>query len=299
MKETKFDLYQHITDTIIAALEKGVVPWQKPWTAATGVPRSVHGRPYGGINQILLGLACMEYGWKHPVFITLPQANKLGGMVRKGERSSMVVFWKTLVPKEYKDSPADCPRQSLIWMLRFYRVFNIAQIDNLPLSVIPQDTGEGHAHDPIAACEEMVEAMPKRPDIRHGGGVACYSPDFDRVTMPELNSFTTPEGYYNTLFHELVHSTGHKSRLDRKDAFAGNFGSDPYAKEELVAEMGAAFLSAKAGISPGVIENSSAYIASWIKRIKDDNKFIVSASARAKQAAESIAPTPQAQAVAA
>ena len=110
-----------------------------------------------------------------------------------------------------------------------------------------------------------------------------------------MDSFHAPEGYYNTLFHELVHSTGHASRLDRKDAFAGNFGSDPYAKEELVAEMGAAFLSAKAGISPAVIANTGAYIANWIKRLKDDNKFIVSASARATRAAEYVSPsaTPQ------
>ncbi len=290
--KTTFDIYQIVTDQIISALEKGIVPWKRTWDASTGSPRSIHGRPYSGMNQLLLAVSCAANSWKHPIFITMNEANKLGGMVRKGEKSTMVVFWKTSVPSEYKDNPSACPRNELRWMLRYYRVFNIHQIENLPLSCYPSsEDAKARTTDPIPACEDIVANMPGRPEIIHRGSQPCYVPAKDIVIMPEMADFHAPESYYATLFHELVHSTGHASRLNREDAFAGKFGSEPYAKEELVAELGASFLAAKAGIAPCTIENATAYIGGWLKKLKEDKRFIVSASARAQKAAEFISRT--------
>lgn len=293
MKEQKkskqtFDLYQVITDQIIEAMERGVCPWKKPWKTIGGFPRNIRGRHYRGINAFLLALQSDFNGWEQPLFLTFKQAKELGGKVRKGEKSTMVVFWKVLVPKEYLANPDACPPEEKRWMLRYYRVFNVAQVDGLPPRAVPQI--EENDHSPIGACEEIVANMPNAPRISTGASRASYIPAFDRVMIPALAAFDTAEAHYSVMFHELTHSTGHDSRLSRQGAFEGNFGSEPYAKEELVAELGAAFLCARAGIAPATIEESAAYIAGWLKRLREDKTLIVSAASAAQRAADFIAP---------
>lgn len=283
-----FDLYQVITDQIIEAMEKGVCPWKKPWKSIGGFPRNIRGRHYRGINAFLLALQSDFNGWEQPLFLTFRQAKELGGKVRKGEKSTMVVFWKVFVPKEYAANPDACPPEDKRWMLRYYRVFNVAQVDGLPPQTVPQIVENDHS--PIEACEEIVENMPKRPKIRTSSSRASYSPALDRVQVPALGAFDSPEAYHSTLFHELTHATGHDTRLSRNGAFEGNFGSEPYAKEELVAELGAAFLCARAGIAPATMENSAAYIAGWLRKLREDKTLIVSAASAAQKAADFIAP---------
>jgi len=293
MKEQKkskqtFDLYQVITDQIIEAMERGVCPWKKPWKTIGGLPRNIRGTHYRGINAFLLALQSDFSGWEQPLFLTFKQAKELGGKVRKGEKSTMVVFWKVFVPKEYLANPDACPPEEKRWMLRYYRVFNVAQVEGLPPKAVPRIVENDHS--PIEACEEIVANMPNCPRISTGANRASYIPAFDRVMIPALAAFDTAEAYHSTLFHELTHATGHDSRLFRQGAFEGNFGSEPYAKEELVAELGAAFLCARAGIAPAIIEDSAAYIAGWLKRLREDKTLIVSAASAAQKAADFIAP---------
>lgn len=284
----RFDLYQAVTDQILEAMERGVCPWKQTWTPLGGCPRNIRGRFYRGINALLLAMQAACHGWTHPVFLTFNQAREMGGMVRKGERSSLVVFWKTSVPEEYAAHPQSCPPDKRRWMLRYYRVFNVAQVDGLPPQALPVIPDNGLS--PIEECEAIVAAMPQRPVIRESGQGACYIPALDEVRMPPLRVFESSESFHSVLFHELVHSTGHESRLARPDAFGGGFGSERYAKEELVAELGAAFLCARAGIVPATVENSAAYLANWMQKLREDKRLIVTAAAAAQRAADFIAP---------
>lgn len=284
----KFDLYQTVTDQIIDAMQRGVIPWKKPWKATGGCPRNIRGRRYRGINALLLAMHSAVSNWTHPVYLTFSQTKELGGTVRKGERSAMVVLWKTSVPEKYAANPQACPADERKWLLRYYRVFNVAQVDGLPPQALPEIIDNGLST--IEACEEIVANMPKRPLIRESGQGAFYSPDADEVFMPPLRAFDSAEAYHSTLFHELTHATGHDTRLARPDAFAGRFGSEPYAKEELVAELGAAFLCARAGIAPATLDDSAAYLANWIKKLREDKRLIITAASAAQRAADFIAP---------
>jgi len=278
-------VYQVITDRIIGLLEQGTVPWQKPWTTSEGdaFPRNLVSRkPYRGVNTFLLH--AMSYG--SPYWLTFKQAQALGGNVRKGEKAAPVVFWRWLDTDE-KDATGKAKR---VPMLRYYSVFNVAQCDGIAAPVTEHN---GRTHNPIDEAERIVAGMPKRPAIQLGGNRACYSPAFDRVSMPEPETFASGQAYYSVLFHELTHSTGHESRLARKgiagtDGEWSAFGSTPYAREELVAEMGAAFLAGHAGIVERTLDNSAAYIAGWLERLKDDNKLVVMAAAQAQKAADYI-----------
>lgn len=284
----KFDLYQAVTDQIIEAMERGVCPWKQPWKAIGGTPRNIRGRRYRGINAFLLAMQSALSNWTHPVFLTFNQAKELGGTVRKGERSSLVVFWKTIVPEEYAGNPQACPASERKWFLRYYRVFNVAQVDGLPPQALPVIPDNGLS--PIEECEAIVAGMPQCPVIRESGQGAFYRPATDQVFMPPLRAFDNAEAYHSTLFHELTHATGHETRLARPDAFAGRFGSEPYAKEELVAELGAAFLCARAGISPATLEDSASYLANWLQKLREDKRLIVTAAGAAQRAADFIAP---------
>lgn len=287
----KFDVYQDVTDRIITALESGVVPWEKPWKLATGQPRNVSGREYRGMNTFLAALYCIDQDWKHPVFLTYRQSQELGGQVRKGEKSVPITFYKMFVPKEYLSRPDDCPAEDRRYMLRYHRVFNVAQCDGLP--PMEEVKEPGNRLSPIETCEAIVSNMPVAPVIKADCLNACYRPKMDTVCMPSIQSFISAETYYETFFHELTHATGHKRRLARPDAFKGKFGSDPYAKEELVAEMGAAFLTAHAGIEGDTIDRSAAYIKGWVKRFKDDKKLIIHAASAAQRAADFILGSPK------
>jgi antirestriction protein ArdC len=279
------NVYSIITERMLALLENGTVPWHKPWSATNGeaLPRNLaSGKPYRGVNVFLLH--AMGYG--SPYWLTFKQAQERGGHVRKGEKASPVVFWKWLDTDEI-DASGKAKRVPL---LRYYHVFNVAQCDGIDA---PTPQGTKREHTPIEAAERIVEGMPLRPAIEHRGDCACYSPALDMVRMPEPGAFRSAEDYHSTLFHELTHSTGHESRLNRKgvagtDGEWSAFGSTPYAREELVAECGASFLCAHAGIVERTLNNSAAYVAGWLERLKNDPKLVVIAAAQAQRAADFI-----------
>jgi antirestriction protein ArdC len=223
--------------------------------------------------------------YSSPYWLTFKQAQELGGHVRKGEKACPVVFWKWL------DVERDEEKERVPF-LRYYSVFNAAQCEGIDAHV-PTVPGATREHSPVAAAQAIVDAMPKRPEIRLGLDRAFYSPGGDYVGMPNPGQFRSAEDWHSVLFHELTHSTGAECRLNRKGVSGSDgqwsaFGSNPYAKEELVAEMGAAFLCGQAGIVERTIDNSAAYVASWLARLKDDPKLVVQAAAQAQKAADFI-----------
>jgi antirestriction protein ArdC len=228
-------------------------------------------------------LATQGYGSRY--WLTFNQANKLGGHIRKGERSSVVTFWKIGDEKIVTDADGK-ERETRPFLLRFYRVFNVEQTEG-----IADKLGLGNVSPRIPRideCERIVADMPNRPAITQDGR-AWYRPSSDTVGMPSLNAFTSPEEYYSTLFHELTHSTGHTSRIGREGIEKLNtFGSESYSKEELIAEMGAAMLAGVAGIERRTLANSAAYLKSWIDVLKSDSRMVVFAASQAQKAADYI-----------
>ena len=279
--------YDVITDRILEKLRDGVVPWHKPWNAAEGAPKNlISKKPYHGVNVFMLGCQGGSPWW-----LTYKQAQALGGQVRKGERGTPIVFWKTFEDENEDGTVDKC------WMLRYSTVFNLNQIDGIEAPKI-EGAPEPKTVEPLAAAETLVADMPGCPEIKHGGSRACYSPSSDEVRMPERDSFDGSKEYYSTLFHELVHSTGHESRLSRAGVTSATFfGSADYSREELVAEMGAAFLCGEVGIENRTIDNSAAYIASWMKRLHEDSTLVVIAAAQGSKAAKFILGEQQAEEV--
>ena len=276
------NVYEIITNRIIEQLEAGEIAWKKPWNAQTQAPRNlISGKLYSGINTFIL----LSARYQSPYWLTFKQTTEKGGSVRKGEKGYPVVFWKI-----DKKADEETGEEKTVPILRYYTVFNVAQIDGLqgvPATEIHSTTEDGA--EAIDAAEWIVAQMPNRPQISHGHTRACYSPAWDRVEMPVAIAFTGPAEYYSTLFHELAHATGHESRLGRHQTIKNHsFGSQDYSKEELVAEFGSAFLCAEAGISPAVIENQTAYIQGWLKALKNDNKLLINAAAQAQKAADFI-----------
>jgi antirestriction protein ArdC len=276
------DVYAEVTDRIIAALEAGTVPWRRPWIASADAHRNpVSGTEYRGVNPFLLDMTAWDKGYDDPRWVTFKQSQTLGGCVRKGEKSTLVIFWKMLKSKD-----KDTGEERSIPMLRHFRVFNVAQCDGLALDERPALA----PFDPIGRADAIIAAMPNAPTIGHGGNRAFYQPAMDVVQLPMREQFVSADAYYSTAFHELTHSTGHESRLNREEV-AGRgkhaFGSERYAREELVAELGAAMVGAKAGIAPQT-DQSAAYIAGWLKALKDDRKLLISAAGRAQRAADYI-----------
>jgi antirestriction protein ArdC len=276
-------VYEVITDRIIASLEAGVIPWKKEWRTSgknSGLPYNlVSGKPYRGIN--VFSLFCSGYasqGW-----CTYKQAQELGYQVRKGEKSSPVVFWK------FPDKKAVKGEKDAVPFARFYSVFNLEQLDGVPAE-LPFDVIE---FDPIEECERVTAdfmGSASHPTLGHGGDRAFFSPTRDHVQMPERATFKSAGGYYATLFHEFAHSTGIKSRCDRAElqAIAG-MGDENYSKEELTAEFASAFLCAETGCSNEErVANSVAYIQSWIQHLKNDKTMAVQAAQRAQRAADFI-----------
>lgn len=277
----KNDVYQIITDRIVCLLESGTVPWHKPWKGGNQWPQNFISRKvYRGINLFLLNAA----SYASPFWLTFKQVKALGGRVKKGEQSFPVVFWKVLEEKEGEDKR--------IPFLRYHNVFNVTQCEGINIPTMPE-LENTPAFQPIEKCEQIVTAMPKQPEIHHNGIRACYSPSLDSVSMPESKLFDTSEGYYSTLFHELTHATGHASRLNRKEVTDSiRFGSDPYSREELVAEMGAAFLCGHCGIENKTIDLSASYIQSWLGKLKEDRKLVVHAAVQAQKACDFIMGNP-------
>ena len=268
--------YDRITERIVSLLSQGTVPWHKPWHVQTGLPRNlITQKPYRGINVFLL----MAMNYESPNWLTLRQANVMGGQIKPGEKSCPVVFWK---PMQVKDKESGEDRK--IPFLRLYHVFNVAQCTGLK-NIPPADVTAFIQTLPA----ELVANMPQRPVIKHGMAAAYYSPTNDTIGVPVRDRFETEDHYYATLFHELVHSTGHETRLKRASIMERNgYGSDPYAKEELIAEMGSAFLCGYAGIVDQTINSSAAYLEGWLKSLKEDKTLIVHAAAQAQKAADFI-----------
>ena len=268
--------YDRITERIVSLMEQGTVPWHKPWNIQTGMPRNlITQKPYRGINTFLL----MSMGFESPNWLTYRQAVQLGGNVKKGEKSCPVVFWKPLQVTDEESGEVE-----KIPFLRLYHVFNVCQCEGLKNVPDPDEVN-------FVATEaaEIVAKMPQPPVIKHGMTQAYYAPRQDIVGMPDAKRFKTEETYHASLFHELVHSTGHEKRLKRQSITERNgFGSDPYAKEELIAELGSAFLCGQAGIVERTIDSSSAYLEGWLKQLKSDKTLIVYAAAQAQKASDFI-----------
>ena len=274
----RVDLHQEITDCIVAALEAGATSSGPPWVGASqALPLRVTGEGYRGINTLLLWLAAQERGYASPTWMTFKQALELGGAVRKGEKASRVVFFKTLeVERDGRDEPDHIP------MLRSYAVFNVDQIDGLPDRFQPAPLPALPAPARDAAAEAALRAT--GATIHEGGNAAYYDQLADAITLPAHDRFHSAELFCATLAHELCHWTGAKHRLDRLSA--APFGSPAYAREELVAELGAAFVCGRLGIAPGHIDDHAAYLGSWLKALKEDKRAIFRAAADAQRAAD-------------
>lgn len=277
-QDQSIDVYSLVTNRIIELIEAGTIPWRQPWTEK-GIPRNlISKRPYRGINLMLLN----SLNYTHNLFLTWKQIKTIGGSVIKGEKGHLVIFTKMVETEERtkNDKPKLKP------FLRYYKVFNVEQCKDLPIEFMPK---ENESHTNILFCDEVVEKMPNRPKIQFKWKEAYYQPDKDLINMPKSNSFETIEEYYGVLFHELIHSTGHESRLNRKEVIEKIvFGSESYSLEELTAEMGACFLKSHCGLNIEDLSNNAAYIEHWLERLKNDKRFIVHASARAQKAVEYI-----------
>ena len=274
----RVDSYQRVTDRILEMLDAGTVPWQKPWayTGADGGPQSVDGRPYRGLNRLLLGAE----DYTDPRWVTFARALKLGGNVRRGQKGSLAVFWKSYDVKD-KDSENET---KIIRFMRIYTLFNVEQCDNLDIKpwVAPEPAGKD-ANDRVNG----LICMDAPPTIDHDGGDrAFYRPSTDSIHLPEFQAFKDNDAYCATVFHELVHSTGHASRLDRQlTGPSHRFGQHDYGVEELTAEFGAAFLCYELGIDT-TTENHAAYIDNWKGAIKADKGLVVRAAAGAQKASD-------------
>jgi antirestriction protein ArdC len=280
------DIYSRVTNAIVADLENGVRPWTKPWSAehlAGKISRPLRstGEPYSGINVILLWAESVARGFTAPIWITFRQALALGGHVRKGERGSTVVYANRMIRTEAGDNGQDIERQ--IPFLKAYTVFNVDQVEGLPAHFYAVAEPKLDAAQRIDHADAFFAAS--GADIRHGGNQAYYALQADHVQMPPFECFEDPVAYYATLAHECTHWTRHPTRLDR-DFGRKRWGDDGYAREELVAELGAAFLCADLGLELKPRPDHASYIASWLKVLKDDNRFIFTAAAHAQRAAD-------------
>jgi len=304
---TSRDMYQEITDSVIDALEKGTIPWEKPWSlnGDRKQPRSVStGKVYQGINWIMLGPWMFGASHSSPWWMTYRQAKKLGGTVRKGEKSYPIVHWSFIDGKH----PAGHPKAGQLTgrkvpILQHFSAFNLDQCD-MPDEVVERlakrldrlageekQSGTTLTGEAVEAAKATADEYISREGIKFNdaGSLACYSPMADAITMPEVQTFTGAEEYLATLLHECVHSTGIDKRLKRGIEQNGSKGSESYAREELVAELGSAFAAARLGINmPTVNDNRNAYIANWIAVLENDKKALIWAAGRAEKATNMI-----------
>ena len=283
----KSDIYQRVTDQIVASLETGIRPWMKPWSgehAAGRITRPLRGNgiPYQGINILMLWGAAMEKGYSAPIWMTFKQALELGGAVRKGERGSLVVYASTFSRTEADESTGEESERDIPF-LKSYSVFNAEQIDGLPAHFLAPAAPRLDPVQRIDHAERFFAAT--GATVRHGGNQAFYSITHDYVQMPHFEAFRDAESFYATLAHELVHYTRHSSRLNREFG-RKRFGDEGYAMEELVAELGAAFLSADLDLTPEPRPDHAAYISHWLTALKNDRRAIFTAASYAQRAAD-------------
>lgn len=283
-----------ITEKIIAALTAGTVPWQRPFPH--GSPMRSCGKRYRGVNMLLLNHEQQQNGYTSPYWLTYNEATKLGATVRPGEKSTMVVFWKKFINASTTPDPSDQPDPSEEdnqeislarprMMLRYYLVFNACQCDDLPKRYHPQHTTPLLELAQYQRADAIIHGYPSPPIIQEAITMPHYKLSTDTVTTPPMHHAVSPEAYYATMYHELAHSTGHASRLNRD--LTHKFGTKEYAREELIAEMTACFLCAEAGIEPP-IDNSAAYIQSWLQSLANDHNLVVVAAGKAQHATDHI-----------
>ncbi len=270
-------VYGYVTERILKSLDEGTVPWRKPWTLPETPRNIITKKPYRGINSILLNLS----SFPSPYWLTYRQATSLGCNIKRGEKPTMVVFYKTL---EYKKDNQE--KVEKIPYLRYYNVFNASQCEGIEKH-IPEISNK--VFEPIEEAARIIREMPLRPNIVEGNR-SSYVNSTDTIYLPPAVTFNSPEEYYSVAFHELVHSTGHESRLKRYSKMEPNwvFNSESYSKEELIAEMGAAFLCATIGIENKTIQNSASYIDGWRRQISNDIKLVVRAANQAQKAVDYI-----------
>jgi antirestriction protein ArdC len=280
------DVYTRVTDKIVADLEQGVRPWMKPWNAEHAAGRITkplrhNGQAYNGINILMLWSAAVREGYSAPIWMTFRQAKELGAHVRKGEKGELVVYANTITRTE-ENANGEGVEQTIPFM-KGYTVFNVEQIEGLPAHYYQLAEP---VLDPVQRIEHAERFFASTgADIRHGGNQAYYTLGSDRIQLPPFESFRDAESYYATLAHETTHWTRHPSRLDR-DFGRKRWGDEGYAQEELVAELGAAFLSADLALTPEVRDDHTAYIESWLKVLKQDKRAIFTAAAHAQRAVD-------------
>ncbi|MEA2554418.1 MAG: hypothetical protein QOJ65_2594 [Fimbriimonadaceae bacterium] len=270
-------VYDLVTERIVEALERGVIPWRRPWSESPEPVNAVSKRPYRGVNILLLGLSDFrDHRW-----LTYKQAKDLGGYVKRGERSSVVVFWKGSEIQDARQEEGEAPRRSPP-ILRYYHVFNVEQCQDVGLS---NECNVSSEQARIEQAEELVRAMPCPPAIQERGDSAWYRPSDDLIQVPPLDAFTSADSYYATLFHELGHATGHVKRLNRFGVMRKPlYASAEYSREELVAELTSAFCCASLGLDNSLAENSASYINGWLAVLEDDHRNLVAAAGLAQRA---------------
>ena len=278
--QNKRDVYDIVSERIIARLESSEIPWKQSW-ALSGPPMNfITKRPYRGINILLLSSLSYETNY----FLTLKQLSEIGGKVKEGEKSQIVVFWKW---PDKNDTAKEEEQKKVAPILRYYSVFNIGQCEGIPIHMIPAPVINDN--NPIDICENIVIGMPFLPLIKHKENRAYYHPFYDYINMPKIEKFDSSESYYDVLFHELVHSTGHQSRLNRKEVvMLKSNGADEYSFEELVAEIGSSFLNSIAGIDQSQFDNNVAYIKGWLAKLRNNKRFVIDAAVKAQKAVDFI-----------
>jgi antirestriction protein ArdC len=284
------DTYQEVTNAVIKALEEGTVAWKCTWDQ--GLPKNfVTNNNYRGWNSIWLNCLTNIRNYKTPCYLTFKQAQELGGTIKKGERGTQITYWASIKGKpaeaEHESTEEVTSKQYQELVPKMYTVFNIDQTEGIEFSeyeVQPKTELEK-----ITACEEIIESMPNSPQIYYKGNRAYYRRSNDTIVIPQLQKFNTAAAFYSTLFHELAHSTGHESRLNRKELTESDgFGNPLYAKEELTTEMTASFFNAITGLQATTFDNSAAYIENWLSALRNDKTLIIRAGGQAQKAAEFI-----------
>ena len=281
------DIYSRITDQIVNTLEKGLKPWSQPWNAAHAAgpvsrPLRHNEEPYNGINILTLWASATDSGYAAPIWMTYRQAKELGGQVRKGEKGAPVVYASSFEKVELDEKTSD-EAEHMIPFLKAYTVFNVDQIEDLPDRYYEQAEVKSEPNERLEHAERFFDAVDA--EILNGGNAAYYAVASDHIQMPSFEAFFNAQSYYATLAHESVHWTRHETRLDRSFD-RKRFGDEGYAKEELVAELGAAFLCADLGLALEDRPDHAAYIGSWLKVLKNDKRAIFAASAHAQRAVD-------------
>ncbi|MFD0766111.1 ArdC family protein [Mucilaginibacter lutimaris] len=286
------DIYQEVTDAVIEQMEKGNLVWRCGWRDSSLPSNVTTGIAYRGWNVFWLNFNTMIKDYETPQYLTFKQALNLGGNIRKGEKGVKIIYWAAIELKQQnhesqlvdnKDETSN--RQRMV--PKVYTVFNIAQVEGIDFRepIVNHST----IVEKVTACEELIDNMPDRPVLETDGICPVYFPVRDTVSVPGITSFVSAEEYYAALFHELAHSTGHATRLGRKEITeAAAYGSEPYSREELTAELTAAFLCALTGIGQQTIENSAAYLQGWLGALKNDKTLLIKAAGQAQKAADYI-----------